>query len=223
MNDELENFDDYVEDYEKLLKDQLSFFETDRDYFSAYKIDILKRLLPKTPKKILDFGSGVGLSLPHFLSAFPDSALFATDISKKSLDFVSKNVTDVTVIEDDALEGQRFDLVFLSGVVHHVPPHEREPLMKRLKTLSSEEGHLAIFEHNPFNPVTRRMVATCPFDKGVKLLTQNQMKTLLQTAQLTVMKADYCLFFPGFLKPLRPLESKLGWLPVGGQHFVIAK
>ena len=35
-----------------------------------------------------------------------------------------------------------------------------------------------------------------------------------------VLQTGYCLFFPGPLAALRPLEKFLGWLPLGGQYYV---
>lgn len=98
MNNRKFDFDDYAKDYETLLKDQLSFFSGDRGYFSAYKIAILRRLFPEGIRNILDFGAGIGLSLPHVLELFPSAELFAGDISKASLGYVSQNFPSVRVI-----------------------------------------------------------------------------------------------------------------------------
>lgn len=222
MSDELEDFDDYVENYEDLLKNQLSFFEGNRNYFSEYKVRLLTKLLKTSPQKILDFGSGIGLSLPFFEKYFESSQIFATDISSKSLEFVSHHFQNIKILQDQELEGNIFDLIFLSGVMHHVPLKERLNTLQRLKNLLTPNGHLIIFEHNPYNPVTQRMVATCPFDKGVKLLTKRSLQKMMKTSGLHVAKKGYTLFFPEPLKIFRPLEQKLQWCPLGGQYYVMA-
>lgn len=222
MPSDLEDFDDYVENYEELLTNQLSFFQKGRHYFSEYKIKHLKTMLVPSPQKILDFGAGIGLSLPFFMKYFPHAELCATDISQKSLDLISKNFPLVKIYRDKELENQTFDLIFLSGVMHHIPPEERIDVLCRLKTLLKNKGSLVIFEHNPYNPVTQRMVSTCPFDKGVKLLTKSSLQKMMITSGLQVTQKGYTLFFPEPLKFFRPLEQKLQWCPLGGQYFVVA-
>ena len=100
------NFDEYSDSYFKLLEDQektFKFFAPDRYFFVKYKIDLLKKILSDYPKKILDYGSGVGLALPYFLENFPKSKIFASDISTNSLSVVSKNYSKVEVIRDEEL------------------------------------------------------------------------------------------------------------------------
>lgn len=81
-----------------------------------------------------------------------------------------------------------------------------------------------MFEHNPINPVTRRIVSNCAFDEGVVLLSAREVKTLLRSVNgVDVERAGYCLFVPEPLKKLNWLEGGLRWLPLGGQHFVVAR
>ena len=94
--------------------------------------------------------------------------------------------------------------------------------MKRLESLLTKGGRLFVFEHNPFNPMTRRMVATCPFDEDAELITYRNMKRLVgESGGLQILAAGYCLFFPQSLSGLRPLEKFLRWLPAGGQYFAV--
>ena len=58
------NFDDFVNTYVDQTQNLTTFFNKDRDYFDLYKIDILKEITKGIkPKKILDFGCGIGLCL----------------------------------------------------------------------------------------------------------------------------------------------------------------
>ena len=45
---------------------------------------------------------------------------------------------------------------------------------------------------------------------------------LIKTAGLKTQKKKYTLFFPAFLKGLRFLEKYLGFIPIGGQYYVLA-
>lgn len=215
------DFDDYADQYEGLLQAQLGFFSQDRGYFSDYKVRVVKDHLEATPQDVLDFGCGIGLSLPFLKEHFPQATISATDLSAKSLEYVGKNLPFVQVLRDDQLEGKEFDLIFVSGVFHHIPVSERPLVTARLRKLLSPHGRLFVFEHNPYNPVTRRMVSTCPFDEDAVLLTQSEMKRLFRDAAgLKIAHNGYCLFFPEKLKRMRPMERALRWLPMGGQYFV---
>lgn len=214
------DFDEYAERYEDLLKEQLAFFSKDRGYFSEYKAALAASCCDASPETILDFGCGIGLSLPYLRKHFPKAKLFATDVSEKSLAHVQKNFFDVSVLLDGELDDKSFDMIFVSGVFHHVPVVQRAPVAKRLAALLSEHGQLFVFEHNPFNPVTRHMVSTCPFDDDAVLITLDGMKHLLgDVADLKIVGSGYCLFFPESMQRLRPLEKMLRWLPLGGQYF----
>ena len=79
------NFDEYADQYENLLQGQLAFFSKDRGYFSQYKVALTREFAPVSPKRVLDFGCGIGLSLPFLIRYFPDAKVFSTDVSERSL------------------------------------------------------------------------------------------------------------------------------------------
>lgn len=217
------DFDEYAEQYESLLVNQLSFFSGEREYFSSYKIEILKRLLGDQPKHILDFGCGIGLSVPHLLKEFPQAEVCATDISRASLGYVQRNHPGARVLADEYIDTKRFDLILVATVMHHVEPRLRRGLIERLEKMLAPGGSICIFEHNPYNPVTQRMVATCPFDEDAVLLTKKEAVGLLtHTGSLKVTHGGYTLFFPPALSALARLEGALRWMPLGGQYYVIA-
>lgn len=217
------NFDDYAADYEDILQKQLAFFSKDRSYFSAYKVDIVADICRSSPARIVDFGGGIGLSLPHLTNRFPNAQIYATDLSVKSLEYVRRVHPNIQVLSDDQLDGYTFDLIFISAVFHHIPVAQRPVVMKKLAGLLTETGMLCIFEHNPFNPVTRHLVSTCPFDADAKLITARRMKALVNDTGLHLSHSGYCLFFPQLLNRIRPLEKAMAWLPLGGQYFVTAE
>lgn len=216
------DFDDYADEYEDMLQRQLAFFSKDRGYFSAYKTNIAADLCQSKPARIIDFGCGVGLTLPYLSERFPEAEIFATDLSEKSLDHVRSTYPKVTVLSDSQLDGETFDLIFVAGVFHHIPPAQRPTVINRLSWLLTGQGMLCVFEHNPFNPVTRHMVSTCPFDADAELISLRGMCSLITGAGLRIGRSGYCLFFPQALQRLRPMEKLLPWLPLGGQYFVTA-
>lgn len=217
------DFDLYAEKYEALLQSQLSFFEGDRSYFTRAKVDIVKELTTVKPKSILDFGCGIGLSLPFLKAAFPDAEVYGSDLSEKSLQYVRDNIPNVTALPDSELDSKTFDFIFVSCVYHHIHPSLRRDVTRRLAGLLNPGGRFGIFEHNPYNPVTQRMVSTCEFDEDAILLRPSETVKLLQDdGGLKIASKGFYLFFPGFLKALRGMEKALRLLPLGGQYFVIA-
>jgi 2-polyprenyl-3-methyl-5-hydroxy-6-metoxy-1,4-benzoquinol methylase len=116
----------------------------------------------------------------------------------------------------------QFDVIFVAGVFHHVPPPQRESVSKTLMDRLAPGGKVFVFEHNPYNPVTRRIVNTCPYDADAVLLKPAELKRTLKNAGMTLEKQAYCLFVPPSLPALRGLERHLGWLPLGGQYWVQA-
>ena len=116
----------------------------------------------------------------------------------------------------------KFDLVLASCVFHHIPPQDRQTAIRYCQSRLKKNGHFIIFEHNPINPVTRRLVRNCPFDADAVLLSMRETVARMRKEHLKVDEASYCLFFPRPLAALRPFEKYLRWLPMGGQYFVCA-
>jgi len=217
-------FDRYAEDYQKLLGEQLGFFDPDKGYFAEYKIDIIKKHITGTPKKILEYGCGIGRNLPYLTRHFEHSTIYACDISSKSLDIAKAGNPKVKffLLGQDLIQG-KFDLIIVALVFHHIYPSFRSTVMSDIFYLLQEQGNIFIFEHNPYNPVTRYLVNHCIFDDDAVLITKREMMKILTDAHLAITAWRYTLFFPAFLKKLRFFEPVLGYLPLGGQYFIKAR
>lgn len=222
LSDKVE-FDEYAENYQKILQEQLSFFDGNEGYFAEYKIEIIKKYIKNTPKKILEYGCGVGRNLKYLIQHFQQSIIYAADISKKSLDIAKADNPSVQFFllgEDTIVD--KFDLVFVALVFHHIEPGLRSKVMEDISDLLQEGGNIFIFEHNPYNPITIYLVNTCAFDADAVLLKKRELIKLLIEAELSINTCRYTLFFPSVLKKLRFLEPMLGYLPLGGQYFISA-
>jgi hypothetical protein len=77
-----------------------------------------------------------------------------------------------------------------------------------------------IHEHNPLNPLTRHAVNNCPFDENAILIKSRTLQKLLIDAGFQDVKREYRIFFPRFLRSLRPTERHLRNIPFGAQYFV---
>jgi SAM-dependent methyltransferase len=216
------DFDNYADNYDEIMNNQLSSFEDDVSYFAEYKIIETKKRLETLPNKILDFGCGVGRNINFIEKHFENAKLFGCDISSKSIQQARREIKNATFFElGNDLISEKFDLIFISNVFHHIAVNERQNVIKdQIIPLLNDNGNLIVFEHNPFNPVTRYLVATCPFDKDAVLLYKRELKRLLKKNNLNFIGDAFTLFFPSVFKRLRPLEKYLKYIPLGGQYYV---
>jgi hypothetical protein len=80
-----------------------------------------------------------------------------------------------------------------------------------------------IYEHNPLNPLTVKVVNSCPFDANAHLIRADRMRARVESAGFAHVDVRYRLFFPRALKLLRPLERWLTGVPAGAQYYVVAR
>jgi len=221
------DFDKYAEEYDKVLKEDLEFFGEENNYFAEYKVKIVKNETKSLPARILEYGCGIGRNIEYFTKMFPQSKITGCDISQKSLELSKKRnpTADFFLISDVEVNKhqERFDIIFISCVLHHIEPRLRNEVMGNIAKMLNSGGELYIFEHNPLNPVTRKIVRECIWDEDAILLYPKESLNLVREAGLELIIKKYSLFFPSQLKALRGLEKFINFLPVGGQYYIIAK
>ncbi|MES2832658.1 MAG: class I SAM-dependent methyltransferase [Pseudomonadota bacterium] len=220
------NFDEYAEDYDDILQGQLNFFSENNLYFAKYKVELVKKFSKGSPGRILEFGCGTGRNLQFLKDVFPGSTIVGTDISQQSVAIAKQQNPEAecfTLTDQRLMECEKFDLIFVAGVFHHIEPAERPKVFRQLNALLSDTGALFVFEHNPYNPVTRKMVRECPFDTDAVLIPMPSMKKSLSEFGFGFFRSRYTLFVPPSLSVLKKIEHYIGWLPMGGQYFIQAK
>lgn len=214
-------FDDYAEEYGRLLEDSIQSSGESHAYFHAYKVDCIRRLGLDPTLPLLDFGCGVGSLTEHLASAFGNVAGY--DPSRKSLELARKRLPQITFYEDtQQLDDGRFGAAVLSGVLHHVRPAERRDLLAMVRKKLAPGGKLIVFEHNPWNPLTRRAVQACAFDDDAILLWPWELRRLSRASGYRDVQLEYIVFFPHWLARLRPIEPRLRWLFLGAQTMTVA-
>jgi len=221
----MESFDQYARDYDQLLDDPLrQKFAGDNEFFIHQKCRALKRhlehRLPRTaPLRLLDAGCGQGTAAA-FLR--PDVRVIGTDVSFPMLrDAVHRG--PVAVQEPFALPfiDAAFDAVFAFCVYHHIDDDDQVRHLRELTRVVAPGGYVCIFEHNPFNPVTKLIFDRAPIDRGCHMIKPARLRRLYREAGLTEVTSDYLLFVPESLWRVAGfLEPALAWLPLGGQYFV---
>jgi ubiquinone/menaquinone biosynthesis C-methylase UbiE len=224
-------FDQFADEYYLQHKQNIAITGESPEYFAEYKIREVARIAKHRGirvTKLLDFGSGVGNSIPYFQRFFPTADLTCADVSQRSLEVSQSRYPDagnLVVIESDRVPVQdgSFDLAFSACVFHHIPETEHVLWLRELGRITSAGGMVVIFEHNPLNPLTVHAVNTCPFDVNAKLIRAHELVRRLLDAGWTEPKIRYHVFFPHLLSYLRVLEPRLKWLPLGAQYCVAAR
>jgi SAM-dependent methyltransferase len=216
----------YYDDHEKNIK----LTGEAPEYFAEYKIVDLARDLRKRHAacdRIIDFGCGIGNSIPYFRKHFPKASLSYADVSahslQKSRERFPGNETFL-LIEGNRipLETASQDVVFSACVFHHIAHEEHGEWLRELLRIARPGGFLAVYEHNPLNPLTVHAVNTCPLDQNARLIRARKMRRRCLSAGCSGANIGYRVFFPHFLASLRPLERGLEWLCFGAQYRVLA-
>ncbi|MBV9569296.1 MAG: class I SAM-dependent methyltransferase [Hyphomicrobiales bacterium] len=229
-----QEFDRFAEEYEQLHASVLTASGEGPAFFAAYKPADMRRHLAASGASrgaltLLDFGCGVGGSLPHLRKEFPDAELIGADVSRKSLDIAEHRypgLAKLIVLSETGpmpLQEASVDVGFSACVFHHIPQAEHHRILCDLHRVTKPGGSLFIFEHNPLNPLTRRVVDACAFDENAVLIRARTLRERILAAGFRDAQICYRIFFPRGLKWLRPLESALTWCPFGAQYYVAAR
>jgi ubiquinone/menaquinone biosynthesis C-methylase UbiE len=226
-------FDKFADEYHAQHVASIGASGEGPEFFARYKIQDLAWELSKQPRStsaplaVLDFGSGVGGSVPHLKAEFPRSSLTCIDVSKRSLELAARRFpgqADFRVFDGEQLplESASHDVVFAACVFHHIPHAAHVRLLAEWQRILRPGGIAMVYEHNPYNPMTRRVVDSCPFDANAHLITATQMRRQFAEAGFAHSSVRYRVFFPHFLRALRRWERRLAFVPLGAQYYVVA-
>jgi len=84
-------------------------------------------------------------------------------------------------------------------------------------------GNLIIFEHNPFNPMTRLVVKRAVIDKNAVLLYPKEVFDRFNKASFANCKLEYLMFLPPRMKVFIGIERYLRWCPLGAQYAAVGR
>lgn len=225
-------FDAHADSYRQTLDRALAIGGGDSLYYAEQKFASLRAYQNErkraAPNAILDFGCGTGTNLPFLRDLFPGAALQGVDVSHRSLEVASERQVigcGLTIYDGVTLPfgDATFDMVVVSNVLHHIEPLDRATTLKEIARCLKPGGLLAIFEHNPLNPVTRKVVRDCPFDAGVTLVRPREIKSVLREQGYQIASFWNIIFFPAALKKLNAIEPQMRWLPLGAQYALFAE
>lgn len=220
-------FDRHDAEYRSAVDRAVAFAGFPHDIYLEAKarklLELARKRLASERVAVLDVGCGPGLFARHLTGHV--ASLHGVDVSKAMVERAREAVSEAEfrVVESGRLpyEDAGFDLTYAVCVLHHVAREERSPLLEEMRRVTRRGGLVVVFEHNPWNPLTRRVVRECEFDDDVELLSRGEVGALLRKSGLEVTDAEYLLFTPW--RRAWPLERALRQLPLGAQHLVAGR
>jgi SAM-dependent methyltransferase len=185
--------------------------------------------------RILDFGCGTGDLLRLLDQSGLQCTLQGCDVSKGMLACAAarcqgtshctgRSAPRFDLLEGDTLpyEDGAFDVVIMSGVLHHIPLERQAATLRELRRVVSGGGALYVFEHNPWNIITRWVVSHTRIDRNAVLVSCVAVRRMLAEAGFVRSCTQHILFFPVRWKWTWSLEHLLRRTPIGGQYVVRA-
>jgi SAM-dependent methyltransferase len=220
---------DKSSEYDALLNRGLRITGESKDYFAQERVGDLKAQLGGgfAPRRVLDFGCGIGDTAALLARAFPEAEILGVDTAGAAIRHAREHHGSPRLqfmeLDRYAPRGD-IDLCYCSGVFHHIPPSERTRALQLIWQGLRPGGQLALFENNPWNPGTRAVMKLIPFDADAMPVNPRQARSLVRGLPWAAISAPRFLFyFPRWLAPLRVLEPSLVHFPLGGQYYLLAR
>jgi len=224
------DFDEIGGSYESLVDKSIAFGNQEHGFYTRRKasalVDLATRHLGNPARlRVLDIGCGIGLTDRTLAKRFGE--LHGVDPAEEAVARAIELNPDVHYRVSDPgrlpHDDGAFDVAFAICVLHHVEPADRSAFVRDMARVVRPGGLVALFEHNPRNPLTRLAVSRCEFDEGVRLLGRREAARSLRAADLTIVERRYLLFFPFERRWTAPAERALRAVPLGAQHYVVGR
>lgn len=226
-------FDAYNEQYSSAVTDAVTDAigvpGLDADFFVRAKAEYLRDLVTHNfPDRDnltgLDLGCGVGLYHSPLENLF--ATLHGVDVSVSCLERAAALHPQVNYQAYDGktlpFADNSLDVVFTICVMHHVPVDHWERFVGEMFRVLKPGGLILIFEHNPFNPVTRRIVSNCEFDADAVLVKPTVARRILTRSGFADVATNYILTIPSTNAWVRHVDRLFSSLPFGAQYFAKA-
>jgi SAM-dependent methyltransferase len=224
------DYDLYRDRYDDELDRAVSFSGAKHEFFTRAKADELVRLARRhlgDPARLdaLDVGCGIGLTDRPLAGRF--RSLTGTDVSPGVLETAAANNPGVRyeLAERGRLpfDDSSFDLVFAVCVLQVIASGERPQFVAELARVAKPGGLVALFEHNPYNPLTRLVVKRCEFGDDARMLPMSEARLLLGSNGLEPVDWGFLLLFPSRRTRVLALERVLRHIPLGAQYYLAAR
>jgi ubiquinone/menaquinone biosynthesis C-methylase UbiE len=221
-------FDQYNQTYDDVLNSAIAFSGLNVDFFTRAKTHYLRRIMTDrfgdaSRLDLLDVGCGTGNL--HPLLAPTVRSIKGVDVSSECLATARARSPEV---DYQLYDGNRlpfadasFDVVFTICVMHHVPPADWLSFARELRRVVRPGGIALVFEHNPYNPLTRYVVSSCEFDTDAVLLTAGTTRRLLTEAGFGNVVTHNILTIPAASRTILQIDRWFRRLPFGAQYYAL--
>lgn len=188
------------------------------------------KISPDEGYHLLDYGCGTGEMLKWLkIFGFPGH-LHGADVSPAMLEEAEKRwdgfqkplFSCIGETKTDYAD-DFFHCIVATCVFHHIEPEKRDSVLQEIKRILVPGGTLVLFEHNPFNPITRLIVKRATIDKNAILLYPKEIRGRYNKASFAKCKLEYLMFFPPSMKVSLKFERYLRWLPLGAQYVAVGE
>lgn len=222
--------DAYGQNYDEKVNAAIGFSGLKVDLFVRAKVAYMREVLAEgigglEAADVLDIGCGIGSYHPHLMEGV--GSISGVDVSSSCIAVARARNPGVAY---QTYDGRRlpypdasFDAAYTVCVMHHVPPEHWENLAREMRRVVRPGGITVIFEHNPFNPLTRRAVSTCEFDENAVLLRARHIRLLLRKAGLRDVRSRYILTLPAAGGLLHKVDRLFSRLPLGAQYYAVGR
>jgi ubiquinone/menaquinone biosynthesis C-methylase UbiE len=225
-------FDAYHRHYEQTIDRAISYIGKPQQFFTIVKADYLSELFlrrfgSEREIKVLDIGCGNARIHPFLLERCPHLRLRGIDVASTSVEAARQAHPQV---QYDVYDGTKlpyntgqFDAAYTICVMHHVSPSQWPAFIADMCRVVRPGGMVSVIEHNPFNPLTRLLVNTCPYDQNANLLRASQLSKFMRNAGLKEIERRFIQFTPFEGHFFKRFDRFMGWLPLGAQYLTTAR
>ena len=232
---QVQNFDTECKEYNQMLARSIKNTGFNLEYLKEYKVIDFKNELEKRnikPLRILDFGCGIGYSIPYLRKHFENISIYACDYSKESIIRCienNKDIDNIYIKESDGINlpfEEKFDAIFISNVIRHIPRQNQKAILENLNKSLNENGIIMMFEFNPYNPVAFYYYykEDRNYDPdNARIMSPNYAKKLFKSANFKILDINYRFFVPSCFKNLLWIEKYLIKCPIGANYYIVAK
>ncbi|MEG2289425.1 MAG: methyltransferase domain-containing protein [Clostridium sp.] len=120
-------------------------------------------------KKVLDFGSGNGITADHFainnevIAIEPDEKMLQGRFAENHYKQINGDISELKNFDDES-----FDVILCHNVLEYA--EEREEIIKEFSRILKRKGCLSILKHNRAGRVMQMVVLLNNFDHAIELL-----------------------------------------------------
>jgi len=223
-------FDIHADAYSEGIDETLRKYGTDHDFFTAHKSRLILEAMARMGKapsdmSLMDVGCGVGKIHPYLHDDF--ASITGVDLSEPSIKVARAQNPGTSYLSYDGdtlpADDNSVDMTLTICVMHHVPVAQWPDFSREMMRVLRPGGVAMVIEHNPYNPVTLRIVNTCPLDVDATLLPARKTRALFRGAGAVDVKSRSVLSVPPKNAALQKVDTWLGHLPFGAQYYMTAR